>query len=270
VIEMKKTKEEGCRRRDIQTPGIKRPLPERDRIELRKWNTIIESSPHEFHTFWWLKEVEMDYEMYFTYTNSIFPISLLNAKKGWSVLDIGCGWGRDVSILRKAYGANAIGIDIEIQNNDICADTRFLCFKDNSFDAAITISAFPYIKEKELVLGEVRRVLKHNGKFSLVLFNNSLSNLVRQTLKSSVAGVWASGRYGGHRKLYNAQEIILLLERSGFEVEVIYFTNFAVTFLNRLPKFYKIIFKYENKLSKMWIARWIAKRIVVIAKANKS
>ena len=56
----------------------------------------------------------MDYET-LTYTNSIYPISLLNIKRGWKVFDIGCGWGRDLNIIRKAYGADAIGIDIQIQ-----------------------------------------------------------------------------------------------------------------------------------------------------------
>ena len=26
------------------------------------------------------------------------------------MLDIGCGWGRDLNIIRKAYGADAIGM----------------------------------------------------------------------------------------------------------------------------------------------------------------
>ena len=46
-------------------------------VERRKWDEIIEKSPNEFHTFWWLKHVEMDRKMYWAYTNSLFPISLI-------------------------------------------------------------------------------------------------------------------------------------------------------------------------------------------------
>ena len=60
-----------------------------------------------------------------------------------------------------------------------------------------------------------------------------------------------------------------MLENLDFEVEVMYYANFSFPLLNRLPKFYKMIFRYEDKLSKMGIAMWIAKRIVVIAKQNK-
>ena len=244
-------------------------IPERDKIELRKWDALIETSPHEFHTFWWLKQVEMDYETYLTYTNSVYPISLLNVKKGWKVLDIGCGWGRDLNILGKAYGANAIGIEVQRLNNDIFADSRFLCFKDNSFDAVIAITTLAFVKEEELMLREIRRVLKHDGKLLLLIYNNSISNFAHKILKMSAFGVWSASHYGGYRKLHTMKGILSLLESLDYKVEEAYHTNFAVTLLNRLPKFCKIVFKYENKLSKMWFARWMAKRIVVIAKANK-
>ena len=172
-------------------------IPEKELNELRKWDALIEASPHEFHTFWWLKQVKMDYETYLTYTNSVYPISLLNVKKGWGVLDIGCGWGRDLNILRKAYGANAVGVEVYGLNADILSDGRFLCFKDNTFDAVIAITTLAFVKEEELMLREIRRVLKQDGKLLLLLFNNSLSLLMRKILKCSGAGVWTLGHKAG-------------------------------------------------------------------------
>ena len=244
-------------------------MSERDKVELRKWDALIEASPQEFHTFWWLKQVEMDYDTYLTYTNSVYPISLLNVKKSWKVLDLGCGCGRDVNILRNAYGANTIGADVQRLNTDVLTDGRYICFKDNTFDAVIAITTLAFIEEEELMLREIRRVLKQDGKLLLLLYNNSLSLFMRKTLKCSGIGVWTLGHYGGYRKFYTLKGISSLLESMDYEVEVAYHTNFAVALLNRSPKICKMIFEYENKLSKMWLARWIAKRIVVIAKANK-
>lgn len=244
-------------------------IPKREENELRKWDEIVEKAPDKFHTFWWLKHVKMDYETYLTYTNSIYPISLLNIKKGWKVLDIGCGWGRDLNIIRKAYGADAIGIDIQIQNNDIIADGRFLCFKDNTFDAVIAITTLAFVREEEKMLKEIWRVLKNNGKLLLLLYNSSPSLFLRKILKISGAGIWTPDFYGGYRKFHNMNEITSLLKSLNFRIEIAYYTNFAVLLLNRFPKFVEWVFRNESRISKMWIARMIAKRIVVIARAEK-
>ena len=64
-------------------------------------------------------------------------------------------------------------------------------------------------------------------------------------------------------------EITSLLKILNFRIEVAYYTNFAVLLLNRFPKFVEWFFRNESRISKMWLARMIAKRIVVIARAEK-
>lgn len=137
----------------------------------------------------------------------------------------------------------------------ILADARFLCFKENSFDAIICILALPYIQEEKKALREIRRVLKRNGKLLLVLFNDSPSNVKNKIIPKKY-----------YEKNHDSEKIKSMLENLGFEVNEIYFANFGFPLLNRLPKFYKIVFRYENRLSKLRIAKWIAKRIVIIAK----
>ena len=176
---------------------------------------------------------------------------------------------KDLNIIRKAYGADAIGIDIQIQNNDIIADGRFLCFKDNTFDAVIAITTLAFVREEEKMLKEIWRVLKNNGKLLLLLYNNSPSIFLRKILKISGAGIWTPDFYGGYRKFHNMNEITSLLKSLNFRIEIAYYTNFAVLLLNRFPKFVEWVFRNESRISKMWIARMIAKRIVVIARAEK-
>ena len=65
------------------------------------------------------------------------------------------------------------------------------------------------------------------------------------------------------------REITSLLKKLNFRIESAYYTNFAVLLLDRFPKFVEWVFGNESGISKMWIARMIAKRIVVIARAEK-
>lgn len=78
--------------------SIELRITEKD--ELKKWSMLLESSHHAFDRL----KFGIDMDTYLTYTNSVFPISLLNVEDGWRVLDIGCGWGRDIRILEGLYG----------------------------------------------------------------------------------------------------------------------------------------------------------------------
>lgn len=78
------------------------------------------------------------------------------------VLDIGCGDGRFVRLLRK-YFINAIGID---PNNKglytIKGSVYNLPFKDNQFDLLVLFEVIEHVDKR--AYKEMRRVLKSNGK----------------------------------------------------------------------------------------------------------
>ena len=121
-------------------------------------------------------------------------------KNGDKILDIGCGNGRLLELL-KDKRIDYIGIDnseelIRIaknrypQNKFLMADALNLPFAENSFDKIFSVAVFHHIPSKELrsqFLKEARRVLKPEGFLILAVWNlwkgyNSLKLLVKYTI----------------------------------------------------------------------------------------
>jgi SAM-dependent methyltransferase len=91
-----------------------------------------------------------------------------------SIVDIGCGNGRDVNVFTK-FGFNALGIDNsekEIKSNKKnypklkfeVQDTENLKLKNDSVDAFFMVNVIHYVN-KEKAIQEVFRVLKPQGYF---------------------------------------------------------------------------------------------------------
>lgn len=111
----------------------------------------------------------------------------LDLPKGSSVLDIGCGMGRHALALSEA-GYEVTGVDLsnvllkEALSHDgegrVCwkqGDMRALPFAEGSFEATVNLfTSFGYFtleEDNQLVLREIRRVLKEGGTFLIDFLN---------------------------------------------------------------------------------------------------
>ena len=173
-------------------------------------------------------------------------------KKGYYVLDLGCGEGRKTNYIA-GMGIKVIGIDLsktavkKAKKNfrnitffarDIINDK--LPFKDHSFDAVTAISLLEYVKEKEEFLKEVSRVLKKDGLFIAVTPNSgSLTIRFGWGFLIPLLGIFKN-KYKQSYYPFKRKDIVELAERLEFKIVKIGFL--PITYL-LLPKVFRPIFK---------------------------
>lgn len=153
------------------------------------------------------------------YKESKSFLYLLDKKS--SILDIGCGYGRDSKIFADK-GFKVTGIDLSkkmvkiarklVKNADFKAmNMMTLNLKKESFDAIWANAAFCHISKKDIpkAIKEAYRVLKKNGIFYL-----SLKKGKGELLE-------ADERYGGVKKFWSffqKKEIEKILKKTGFKI----------------------------------------------------
>lgn len=144
--------------------------------------------------------------------------------KGASVLDAGCGPGRDANILSQ-QGLRVTGLDISAGLLKVArwkypdiefveGDLLFLPFNDESFDGVWSNASLLHLEAVDDVkkaLSEISRVLKPAGVLHMVVKS--------QTGDSKTAVV--SDKLSGHDRFFQyfkKEEVTMLLEGAGFSV----------------------------------------------------
>lgn len=107
---------------------------------------------------------------------SVVLLSLLDPRKGTTILDVGCGSGVHLRQLapscRRILGVDSSAKMLDLAREELAgepnwslqrADAQALPFADRSFDCVISMGLLDYVASPRGVLAECRRVLKDGG-----------------------------------------------------------------------------------------------------------
>ena len=152
-------------------------------------------------------------------------LGLIEIQNGWTMLDIGCGGGATLQrLLKRSENAKVYGIDISEESvakakkvNAKVLDKQVfvvqgsaekLPYKDEMFDLVTAVETVYFWPNLPNCLQEVRRVLKHGGRFAI---------MVEVLEKDSI---WTNVVEG--MTAYSSEELKSMLDDAGFIQTEIY------------------------------------------------
>lgn len=145
--------------------------------------------------------------------------SVLEARPGTTLLDVGCGTGFFTRLFAED-DIESVGIDPDpgyvafarnrkrSREHYLLGDARSLPFRNRSFDFAVAVTSLCFVSEMSLALSEMARVTRH--RFALGLLNRH-SILFREK--------WEKGDYKGAR-WDTAGEVRTLISGLATEIDV--------------------------------------------------
>jgi len=160
---------------------------------------------------------------------------------GQRVLDIGCGYGRDLEVLL-ASGVHAVGVDPDPAGVAFCVDRRLpasvapaerLPFEPASFDGVVLDGVLQFTSPR-VALAEAARVLKPGGTLLLASQGAGYALYLAQIrsgrsrlfgVRTILNGMWYA--LTGHRLAgwlgdtlcFTSRQLVRLCEEAGFEAE---------------------------------------------------
>ena len=144
--------------------------------------------------------------------------------EGIKILDLGCGNGNIINLLKKERKADYYGLDIsenmiEEAKKKCGEDVKFtvgdsenLPYQDGQFDIIICNASFHHYTNPESAIKEIKRVLKTGG--TLILGDPTVPELLRG-LFNKMLPYTDSGDF----KIYGKKDIVPIFKAQGFEIE---------------------------------------------------
>jgi ubiquinone/menaquinone biosynthesis C-methylase UbiE len=190
-------------------------------------------------------------------------ITMKFAQYSERVLDVGCGWGRELSRIK-----NAVGIDFTlpflktaknyVKNDVVLADAHHLPFTSDSFDFVVVSEVIEHLTDVMKVLDELKRVLKPKGKL-----------LIQTPNKKLTLSIFISPEKCGHVHEFTFPELKNLLEAFGFKI--LQRTGSTIPYIPSTSKFEKLnsnklFFSFWKFMNKIIPLKW---DIIVLSELDK-
>jgi len=178
-----------------------------------------------------------------------FLLSYLNIQKDSTVIDVGCGVGSNLPLL-KSMGLKVIGIDSESYSLSfaknlsgtllINGDVLRLPVKSNSIGLVIATDLLEHLDDDSMGIKEIHRTLRREGKVILTV--------------PAFKSLWGiQDVVGMHKRRYSKNEFLRKIEREGFIVLKSSYFNFFLFFPiflgRRLIRLLGVKIDSENKIN---------------------
>ena len=178
-----------------------------------------------------------------------FLLSYLSIQKDSTVIDVGCGVGSNLPLL-KSMGLKVIGIDSESYSLSfaknlsgtllINGDVLRLPVKSNSIGLVIATDLLEHLDDDSMGIKEIHRTLRREGKVILTV--------------PAFKSLWGiQDVVGMHKRRYSKNEFLRKIEREGFIVLKSSYFNFFLFFPiflgRRLIRLLGVKIESENKIN---------------------
>jgi SAM-dependent methyltransferase len=140
------------------------------------------------------------------------------------VLDVGCGSGRYLDLMR-ALGWRTFGVDIsadaanaarDVLGLDVRAgDLAEIALSSDSFDAVSMSHTLEHVADPVAMLREIKRITKPGGRIAILVPN------MRSMLSRILRDYWLGLEIPRHLILFSPDGLRIAIERAGLEVEAI-------------------------------------------------
>lgn len=179
----------------------------------------------------------------FWHTRRIAEIKKIYPNPKGNIADIGCHSGFLTAEIVDANEKNLYGLDISPQAIKVAkkrlkngtfvrGDAHALPYKNNFFDVVYCLEMLEHVNNPELVLREIKRVLKKNGKAIILVPTDNLLFRIIWYFWNIVYPVWNHT----HVQSFQADSLEKLLKKNKFTIDTVKRFNLNMLLLIRASK----------------------------------